>query len=103
MDWNAYASFEAKAFADPEVQALRRPASGTMKDGFSDVAPAILSQAPKIPGSPLCGTNRTASAKDQKTMENILNSKLGIIALSFQTPATLQNSMASWKEVPIAS
>lgn len=89
----------------PQLEALARTlplpanAPNLRAAGFDDVAAAILEDAKGTPETRLCG-RRPSSAGGGAVgmMERILQNKLGIVALEYQTPATFQNSAKSWRE-----
>ena len=101
----ALLNIEGKDMGWDEVEAIKKKheaehraskAGSTMRGNFVDVSQAVLSDAQQMPDSPLCGTHQ--SEPTQAAMDRILDSKLGIIALTMRTPATLQNSMSTWKQ-----
>ena len=61
---------------------------------FADVVGALLPSLKASSYSPLCGK---ALDNTKTELDRILQNKLGIIALSYRTPSTLQNAMQSWR------
>jgi hypothetical protein len=82
----------------PSIQkeAALHPATTNMH-AFADVAGGLITSLRSgSSDSPLCGKPQLGSVEDEINL--ILQNKLGIIALSYRTPSTLQNSMQSWME-----
>ena len=95
MTWEDLEAMQPIIRAD----AASNPMASNMH-AFAAVAEDVLLSAISSSNSSLCG-KRTSTPKAE--MDRILQNKLGIVALSYRTPSTLQNSMKSWKDSGLLS